>query len=616
MAFLEHLRDTTGSFSMVRNGKQFLSIIRSITGNPLSQSNMFLLDKYVKASFNTNPPKVRKQSHTWDVNILLDHFVKMGPNTGILTNKLVGKLALQLLLTQMCRSGEIAMLKLSCMRLLKGGVKFDLPKLTKTFTAKSSNKLSCSRLQCMKILPYRANPLLCPLTTLLCYIERTKFRRGNVDELFVLVTQQQPKHASQTTINRWAKNIMRDAGLESFSIHSTWGASSTSAFLMGLPIDQIVSRVGWLRSSTFVRHYLKPLTTKKSVTETVSTPPEVDDEEQTIAVLLPDPHGYAQVIGNCSPKVHSIQDTPAINNSFRKKLVPDNEIAPGPTTVSVPHSKVLSPSEELSDDDEHKLVIVEHDVQTDEYKTVPLPDLNLQSHTSEVVRETVNADPDISWLQAMSKPPPPPPPGHLNLKSPVWSDMSSLPSFNDSFGLSATLSPSPFSSTPIHPLDPDVLHKASPTSISSVHSLSMGVRHVYPPVLHNQPLRLNVSALLQKKQSQLPPRPNTHTQATGASTSCSIIGPPMPPSFYEHKNITFGRKKPDPKNNVWSWIDCSDPHDNSHEHFKVKPGTNWNFHDESKSLIPSSHHGYFPLTPLNDDPLHDPRMKPDQSDSD
>ena len=279
----------------------------------------------------------------------------MGPNTGILTNKLAGKLALQLLLTQMCRSGEIAVLKLSCMRLLKGGVEFDLPKLTKTFTAKSSHKLSCSRLQYMKILPHQANPLLCPLTTLLCYIECTKFRRGDVDELFVLVTQQQPKHASQTTINRWVKNIMRDAGLESFSIHSTCGASSTSAFLMGLPIDQIVSRVGWLRSSTFVHHYLKPLTTKKSVTETVSTPPDVDHEEQSNAVPLPDPHGYAQVIGNCSPKVHSIHDTPTINNSFCKKLVPDSEVAIGPQTVSVPHSNVPSPSDEVSDD-EHKLV--------------------------------------------------------------------------------------------------------------------------------------------------------------------------------------------------------------------------------------------------------------------
>ena len=139
----------------------------------------------------------------------------------------------------------------------------------------------------------------------------------------------------------------------------------------------------------------------------------------------------------------------------------------------------------------------------------------------------------------------------------------------------------------------------------------MGVKHVYPLVLPNQPLQHNVSALLQSRQPQLPPRPNYHTKATATSTSRSIIGPPMPPSFYEHKNITFSRKKPDPKNNVWSWIDCSDPHDNSHEHFKVKPGTNWNFHDESKSLVPSSRHGYFPLIPLHDDP----RMKQDDSDS-
>ena len=176
---------------MVCQGRQFVSVIRSVTGNPISAANMFLMEKYVRASFNTNPPQVCKHNSTWDVNILLNHFVKMGPNTGIVVNKLGGKLALQLLLTQMCRSGAIAQLKLSCMRLLKGGMEFDLPKLTKTFTAKTS-KLNCSRLQCMKIQPYGDNPLLCPLTILMCYIEHTKFCRGNVDKLFVLVTTQKP----------------------------------------------------------------------------------------------------------------------------------------------------------------------------------------------------------------------------------------------------------------------------------------------------------------------------------------------------------------------------------------------------------------------------------------
>ena len=50
---------------------------------------------------------------------------------------------------------------------------------------------------------------------------------------------------------------MKNAGLENYSIHSTRGASSTSAFLMGMPIGAIVSRVGWLHASTFVKHYLK-----------------------------------------------------------------------------------------------------------------------------------------------------------------------------------------------------------------------------------------------------------------------------------------------------------------------------------------------------------------------
>ena len=80
-------------------------------GDPLSKSISYILEKYVAATFNKRPPVITRPNVTWDVNILLDHFIKMGPNEEIFeTNTLGGKLFLQLLISQMCRTGEVAQL--------------------------------------------------------------------------------------------------------------------------------------------------------------------------------------------------------------------------------------------------------------------------------------------------------------------------------------------------------------------------------------------------------------------------------------------------------------------------------------------------------------------------
>ena len=45
--------------------------------------NLFLLEKYMAALFNTHPPTVLRPGSTWDINVLLDYFVKLGPNEKI-----------------------------------------------------------------------------------------------------------------------------------------------------------------------------------------------------------------------------------------------------------------------------------------------------------------------------------------------------------------------------------------------------------------------------------------------------------------------------------------------------------------------------------------------------
>ena len=170
MGFLNFVHAKSQKFSVVRRARDFVVVTKKIVGEQLSLAQRFLVDKYVAAALNTNPPHIKRQSSTWDVNILLDYFVKLGPNSKIeKINMLAGKLVLQLLLTQMCRSGEVAQLQLSTMRLLQGAVQFQLMKPTKTYSVQNAGAVM--RLQLMTIKEFEANPLLCPLTTLLSYIE-------------------------------------------------------------------------------------------------------------------------------------------------------------------------------------------------------------------------------------------------------------------------------------------------------------------------------------------------------------------------------------------------------------------------------------------------------------
>ena len=234
LAFLEFLHLEYNSYNMLRRGAALLRLLCRLIGKPVSQDDNYIIDKVMQATFNTHPPKIKRTNSTWDVNILLDHLVSLGPNSSITcTNKLAGKLALQLLITQMSRSSEIAQLQLSTMRLLPGALQFELKRPTKTFTHKNVRAQAQSNLQTMTIKEFPGNKLLCPLTTLMAYMDRTKFVRHSIDHLFVLVTTSVPHRASQVTIVRWCKDILRDAGLGTYTLHSTRGASSTSAFLMG-----------------------------------------------------------------------------------------------------------------------------------------------------------------------------------------------------------------------------------------------------------------------------------------------------------------------------------------------------------------------------------------------
>lgn len=101
------------------------------------------------------------------------------------------------------------------------------------------------------------------MTTLIAYMERMKEFQQKITKLFILATSGLPQPVSKASLIRWSRLIMKAAGLGKFTMRSTCSASTSSGLVMGIPFDELMSKVGWQRESTFISSYMKPLLDKK-----------------------------------------------------------------------------------------------------------------------------------------------------------------------------------------------------------------------------------------------------------------------------------------------------------------------------------------------------------------
>ena len=59
MGFLDFVRNKSQKFSVVRRAHDFIVVTKQIVGEQLSSAQCFLIDKYVAAALNTNPPHIK-----------------------------------------------------------------------------------------------------------------------------------------------------------------------------------------------------------------------------------------------------------------------------------------------------------------------------------------------------------------------------------------------------------------------------------------------------------------------------------------------------------------------------------------------------------------------------
>ena len=191
---------------------------------------------------------------TWNVDVVLDYLTRAGDSDAIPLNNLAGKVCMLIMLSTMHRMGDVYQLDITEMKGKDDYVSFRLKNPTKTFT---DNNCDFRTMGLQTLVLCRFDDCkLCPMRAVLDYICHTEGIRGEIKQLF-LVVGPNVKAASIQSVTRWTKQILTNAGLRQFMIHSSRSASASCALLLGLPIDSILNQAGWKSRSTFVKNYMK-----------------------------------------------------------------------------------------------------------------------------------------------------------------------------------------------------------------------------------------------------------------------------------------------------------------------------------------------------------------------
>ena len=143
------------------------SVHEKVDGYEIGQHPLVI--RLTKGAFHERPPQPR-YSETWDVSKVTLYLVSIGNNENLSINELTCKTVMLMALTRPSRLADLAILDLDYRKFSPEGVTFMPTKLAKQ--SKQSKPLT------EFFFPvFPGNKLLCPVTTLRAYEDRTKERR-------------------------------------------------------------------------------------------------------------------------------------------------------------------------------------------------------------------------------------------------------------------------------------------------------------------------------------------------------------------------------------------------------------------------------------------------------
>ena len=209
-------------------------------------SSPTVLGRFMKGLYNTLSPKP-KYTFIWDVSVVLKYLSSLVPLEKLSLRLLTLKLTALIALSTAPRAQTLVSLDLGCMNILNNKIVFHFRNLLKT--SKQDKSFS------LEICHYEKE-CLCAMHTCLHYIDRTKSLRKSQQ---LLVSYSTLNSVTSSTIARWLKTVLSDAGIDTnqFKAHSYRSAASSAAFSRGCSLDLILKTADWSSAKNFEKFYLR-----------------------------------------------------------------------------------------------------------------------------------------------------------------------------------------------------------------------------------------------------------------------------------------------------------------------------------------------------------------------
>ena len=259
LRFLTHLHETGSSYNQIAMARSALSALIDIGIHPYSSFGQHpFVKRFIKGIFELKPV-LPKFSYVWDVHVLLDFFRKgLQPHQCTL-HELGKKLAILLaLLSGGQRAQTIHSIDVFDIKIVGGHCVIPLyEKLKQTRPGHHLKPLEFS--------VYLQEPKLCIVTLLKEYLKQTAHLRTH-SKLFI--GSQKPHQAvSKSTISRWCKDMMSQAGIDTaiYTSHSSRSAATSYLSEVGVSLKSICDSAGWSSEKTFVAHYKKIVNRKDNI---------------------------------------------------------------------------------------------------------------------------------------------------------------------------------------------------------------------------------------------------------------------------------------------------------------------------------------------------------------
>ena len=204
------------------------AVLPPIDGIPVGSHP--LVKRLMKGAFNMRPPKPR-YTHTWDVTVVFNYWRTLGPNKDLSLKSMTMKLVTLTALISGQRCQTLSLINTDGAQVRTNGVEFIIDSPTKT------SKVGKPHVT-VELTAYPNDPLLCAMSLLKIYLEKTKPFRGTERRLFLSYVPPY-KAVGAETISRWIKSTLQLAGVDTnrFTAHSTRSAACSAASRYGVPLD-------------------------------------------------------------------------------------------------------------------------------------------------------------------------------------------------------------------------------------------------------------------------------------------------------------------------------------------------------------------------------------------